>query len=354
MGTSWNLASYGDPSDLTSVREDTAITLEFGDDGQAKGDAGCNGYFGTYTAEGGVFKIGPPVGSTRMACEEPLMDQELAYLRILEAATAYESVDNRLHLSTPDGQTLIFEVQNGTSSEVEAASLMGTSWSLASYGDPSDLTSVREDTAITLEFGDDGQAKGNAGCNGYFGTYTAEGGVFKIGPPVGSTMMACEEPLMDQELAYLRILEAATAYESVDDRLHLSTPDGQTLIFEVQNGTSDEVGAASACVGSLPDAPLVFVVEPRSGQTVSSGFAVSGCSRTFESTVNWRLLDRAGVVLVEGFATGGGVDGPGRFDFTVTYVGVDPQIGHLEVFEVDASGGEGFPPPRDVVPLVLR
>jgi hypothetical protein len=30
------------------------------------------------------------------------------------------------------------------------------------------------------------------------------------------------------------------------------------------------------------------------------------------------------------------------------------QIGHLEVFEEDVSGGEGFPPGHTVLPLVLR
>lgn len=113
-------------------------------------------------------------------------------------------------------------------------------------------------------------------------------------------------------------------------------------------------GSVARCDLTLPEAPLVFVDAPRSGQVVSSGFAVTGCSRTFEATVNWRLLDRTGAALAEGFTMGGGVDGPGPFRFTVEFAPVEPQIGHLEVFEVDASGGEGFPPPRDVVPLVLR
>ncbi len=54
---------------------------------------------------------------------------------------------------------------------------------------------------------------------------------------------------------------------------------------------------------------------------------------------------------------GGGVDGAGRFAFTVEYDTasvVDRQIGHLEVFEVDASGGEGFPPPSNTIVLVLN
>ena len=75
---------------------------------------------------------------------------------------------------------------------------------------------------------------------------------------------------------------------------------------------------------------------------------------TFESTVNWRLLARDGSELASGFTMGGGVDGADRFSFTVTYThSTAGEVGSLEVFEVDASGGEGAPPPRVVLPLVL-
>ena len=99
---------------------------------------------------------------------------------------------------------------------------------------------------------------------------------------------------------------------------------------------------------------FVFVTSPPSGESVSSGFTVDGCSRTFESTVNWRLLDRSGAEIAAGFTMGGGVDGPGSFSFTVAFSISAEELGHLEVFEVDASGGEGFPPPQDVVPLILE
>ena len=114
-----------------------------------------------------------------------------------------------------------------------------------------------------------------------------------------------------------------------------------------------QAGAAFACGGGLPDASLVIVTAPAPGEEVASGFAVEGCSRTFESNVRWRLLDRAGEVLASGFTTGGGIDGPAPFAFTVGYASAERQIGSLEVFEEDASEGEGFPPPRAVVPLVL-
>lgn len=101
------------------------------------------------------------------------------------------------------------------------------------------------------------------------------------------------------------------------------------------------------------DGAVVFVTSPLSGSRVSSGFAVEGCSRTFEGTVNWALYDRTGAPLADGFTSGGGSDGPASFWFEVTYSLSALEVGRLDVFAPDPSGGEGFPPPRDVVPLVL-
>lgn len=105
--------------------------------------------------------------------------------------------------------------------------------------------------------------------------------------------------------------------------------------------------------GALDDAAFVFVTSPVAGQRVGPGFPVSGCSRTFEANVQWRLLARDGSVLASGFTSGGGVDGHAPFSFTVPFTLDERQIGHLEVFDEDVSDGEGFPPGRTVVPLVL-
>lgn len=106
--------------------------------------------------------------------------------------------------------------------------------------------------------------------------------------------------------------------------------------------------------GAFDDAAFVIATEPKAGERVESGFEVAGCSRTFESNVQWQLMARDGSVLASGNTQGGGVDGPGSFSFTVPYSADVQQIGHLEVFEEDVSGGEGHPPGRTVLPLVLK
>ena len=128
---------------------------------------------------------------------------------------------------------------------------------------------------------------------------------------------------------------------------------GESLEELESIGGQVDADAAPTCDDSLPDAAFVIVHEPASGEEVASGVEVTGCSRTFESNVVWRLLDRAGEVLAMGHATGGGVDGPAPFSFTVEYESAERQLAHLEVFEEDVSGGEGHPPPRAVVPLII-
>lgn len=106
--------------------------------------------------------------------------------------------------------------------------------------------------------------------------------------------------------------------------------------------------------GALTDASFIFVTAPAVGTRVSSGFSVRGCSRTFESNVPWRLVGASGAELAAGSTLGGGVDGFGPFSFSVGYSVPSTQIGHLEVIEDDPSGGEGRPPTRNVIPLVLQ
>ncbi len=108
-----------------------------------------------------------------------------------------------------------------------------------------------------------------------------------------------------------------------------------------------------SCDDALPDVPLVIVLSPSAGEEVKSGFTASGCARTFESNVQWRLIGRSGEVLSSGYTSGGGVDGPGVFRFRVEFAVAERQVALLEVFEDDVSEGEGYPPPRVVAPVIV-
>lgn len=77
--------------------------------GRASGSAGCNRYFASYEtgARQGISFTG--VGSTRMACAEPLMDQERRFLNILENASGYNFYrSGELNIIAADGRVIRF------------------------------------------------------------------------------------------------------------------------------------------------------------------------------------------------------------------------------------------------------
>jgi hypothetical protein len=140
-------------------------------------------------------------------------------------------------------------------------------------------------------------------------------------------------------------------------KLLCSTAALSVLMLTMLGSCADGGQTADNCTnddGAFVDAAFVIATEPEAGAPVESGFAVEGCSRTFENNVQWKLVARDGSELASGFTQGGGVDGPAAFSFTVPYSVDERQIGHLEVFGEDVSDGEGFPPGHTVLPLVLK
>lgn len=98
---------------------------------------------------------------------------------------------------------------------------------------------------------------------------------------------------------------------------------------------------------------FVFVTEPAPGTQVSSPFEFAGCSNTFEAAYEWRLLDRDGRILAQGFGNATcGTGCVGTFRQSVTFTVTDRQVGTLQVFTTSAEDGSE----RDVnaLPLVLE
>ena len=110
--------------------------------------------------------------------------------------------------------------------------LEDTTWVLEAYGKPGNLQAVLEDTEITAEFkSDEGKVGGSAGCNNYFGGYDINENELTIRPPIGSTMMACPEPVMNQEQQYFSLLEAAETFKIENGDLTITSSGNQILVF---------------------------------------------------------------------------------------------------------------------------
>jgi heat shock protein HslJ len=108
-GLEWYLESYLDTQGkLTPTLPGSQVTAEFGVDSTLSGSAGCNRYTGGYVMEGTRLDVGP-LASTMMACVDPpgLMEQETAYLKLLESAQAFRLSENKLELLGDGGDVIL-------------------------------------------------------------------------------------------------------------------------------------------------------------------------------------------------------------------------------------------------------
>ncbi len=94
-GTAWRLLSNEGGGGRVA---DTEVTAEFFAD-RVAGTAGCNRYSGGVSDAGAAALAIGPLISTRMACAQPVMEQETAYLSALEAVTEIGFSFGRLRLS---------------------------------------------------------------------------------------------------------------------------------------------------------------------------------------------------------------------------------------------------------------
>jgi heat shock protein HslJ len=218
-GTTWIL----DRDSATALGDDPGdarATIRF-EAGEVSGQAFCNHFGGDYTSDGEAMTIA--VGAmTEMACEEPLMMLEQAFVAALGEVTGVGVDGDRMTLSGG-------EVSLGFDAEQPRA-LIGTDWRLDGLASGGAVTSTIAGTEATLTLAADGQATGNGGCNSYGGGFETEGTDLRF-EDLHSTMMACLEPegLMDQEAAFLAALGETRAYEIQGSTLSLFGEDGGLL-----------------------------------------------------------------------------------------------------------------------------
>jgi heat shock protein HslJ len=101
-GSSWIVTAYNNGKQaVVSTMAGTDLTANFGTDGNLTGNSGCNTYSASYKIDGSNITIGP-AATTRMACEQAVMDQEQQYLSALSTAATYRLDGSKLELRTAD------------------------------------------------------------------------------------------------------------------------------------------------------------------------------------------------------------------------------------------------------------
>jgi heat shock protein HslJ len=225
-GPTWILQSYRDAAGETeAVRADVRVDALFAA-GTVAGSAGCNSYRGPARISGGTMQNGP-LATTKKTCLPSVMAIEQAFLADLEGAANVVVEGESGSLVVRDGEghvTLTFTME-------KPREFSGSSWTLASYNNGTGgVVPVLEGTRVNITFERDGKLAGLAGCNSYWGTYSAEGNKLSIGS-VDSTEQSCAEPagVMGQEEAYLKGLRDAATFKIKGDTLELRSRDGSLL-----------------------------------------------------------------------------------------------------------------------------
>ncbi|MCL4267484.1 MAG: META domain-containing protein [Anaerolineae bacterium] len=234
----WLGISYNNGRDaVVSALAEAQITAVFAADGTLSGSTGCNNYTTSYTTDGNNITISEQIATTRRACDQPRAEQEAAYLAALPQATTYSISGDRLELRAADGALLADYVAQ------PPTSLSDNTWLVTSYNSGGQATvSVISEMRLTAVFAADGTVSGNGGCNSFSGTYTTDGRNITISPLV-STMMACQEDVMQQETAYLAALQSAATYQLMGDTLELFTAEGARAVTFVAEAAPGLAGS---------------------------------------------------------------------------------------------------------------
>jgi putative lipoprotein len=105
--TNWNLVSYGEPGAATPVLEDTEVTLQFQEEGQAVGLGGCNSFGAQYEVANATIAFNEVI-TTEIAClGEGVMEQEQIYYDALLTAGEFELANGQLRIWYSDGQQVL-------------------------------------------------------------------------------------------------------------------------------------------------------------------------------------------------------------------------------------------------------
>jgi heat shock protein HslJ len=204
-GMAWLLTGQAVDGEIVPVPDGVVVSLLM-EDGRAGGSGGCNNYFASYEIDGFDVSFGE-IGSTLMACAGPAGDVESAYFANLGLVTSYQSGGIQMAFLDADGN---FVLEFGLAPET---SVVGSWVAQGINNQVGGVVSSEFTSAITAEFGADGDLNGNDGCNSYSTSYVVDGDDITIAPEIVTTRMACaSDELTEQSQWYYGALAATTTW----------------------------------------------------------------------------------------------------------------------------------------------
>jgi copper homeostasis protein (lipoprotein) len=195
-----------------------------------------------YLADAALFRDCRSNRSYPVAMEGAYIELERAYLNsgIEAGSEVYVNLVGRL-LERPSMEGNNIEINvivdffnkldlDKTCTSGALSELLNTYWKLIELNGESIETAEGMKEAHLILSEPAAQARGNAGCNNFFGRYQLEDNTLSFGA-LGSTMMACAEG-MDTERAFLDALGRTTRYVIQGETLQLYAEDQLLARFE--------------------------------------------------------------------------------------------------------------------------
>jgi heat shock protein HslJ len=215
----WRLVAVAPPdSGPVEVAPEVESTATFAD-GRIQGSTGCNRYVGSAEIDGSALLV-RRVASTRRACPPPFDEVERDVLAAFDRVRSYRLVPGGLELLAGDGAVLLRYVPRSL------VPLIGTSWTAGAVNNGRQaVVSVLAGTVITMLLTPEGEASGAGGCNRWACRYELDGDRLRFGA-VATTLMACTDPVMEQETAFHAALARVARWSIDGDRLQLRSEDG--------------------------------------------------------------------------------------------------------------------------------
>jgi heat shock protein HslJ len=218
-GITWRLAAL--PGQAVPAGNG-APTARF-EGGRVSGFSGCNRFMGSYTVDRDRLSIGNLAGSM-MACPEPAMALEKAFLSALSGGQAATLTDNRLSLTpATGGAPLQFEPE-------PKHALNGVKWDVTGYNNGRQaVVGPLVGTRLNITF-KDGKVSGSAGCNNFHGPFKVDGNALSVGPLATTRKLCHAEDVMAQEREFIAALQTATTWAIDRGMLDVHRKDGERVL----------------------------------------------------------------------------------------------------------------------------
>lgn len=230
LSGTWLLSEAQSAQGGIELPEPARVTLEF-QDGQVGGTAACNHYFAEVSIADDHITV-EGIGQTEMACEEPLMSVESAYLSALGDVTSLDQHGDTLVLSG-EGVELTFD-REARSPNV---ALTGTTWRLQTLleGD----TASTPAAGSTLMLHDEGTFAAQTGCRELTGSWSREDGDLQTFDVFHPDIACTDDAIRRQDDHVKEVLLVGAFTAEVDGEQLTLRSDGLGLVFTA----GDDAGA---------------------------------------------------------------------------------------------------------------